>query len=127
MCIRDSPKPLGISRHATRGKQPRVVVVLPFSSGIPALWRHYFRSSSPWLYSPSPSPGGPPHRDTRKLLQTGVPSSPPCCGAARRGVSSPAPGSTSSARSTTRSASPCLLYTSDAADDLTRVDLGGRR
>src|SRR5665811_2558325 len=23
--------------------------------------------------------------------------------------------------------SPCLLYTSDAADDLTRVDLGGRR
>src|SRR5665811_779080 len=22
---------------------------------------------------------------------------------------------------------PCLLYTSDAADDLTRVDLGGRR
>src|SRR5665811_991458 len=25
------------------------------------------------------------------------------------------------------SAMPCLLYTSDAADDLTRVDLGGRR
>src|SRR5665811_2484683 len=24
-------------------------------------------------------------------------------------------------------AGPCLLYTSDAADDLTRVDLGGRR
>src|SRR5665811_2635130 len=24
-------------------------------------------------------------------------------------------------------AEPCLLYTSDAADDLTRVDLGGRR
>src|SRR5665811_1923566 len=26
-----------------------------------------------------------------------------------------------------RRPSPCLLYTSDAADDLTRVDLGGRR
>src|SRR5665811_1913088 len=26
-----------------------------------------------------------------------------------------------------RSVSACLLYTSDAADDLTRVDLGGRR
>src|SRR5665811_1018796 len=26
-----------------------------------------------------------------------------------------------------RSINPCLLYTSDAADDLTRVDLGGRR
>ena len=26
-----------------------------------------------------------------------------------------------------RSARPCLLYTSDAADDLDRVDLGGRR
>src|SRR5665811_2641653 len=26
-----------------------------------------------------------------------------------------------------RSPKPCLLYTSDAADDLTRVDLGGRR
>src|SRR5665811_2388041 len=25
------------------------------------------------------------------------------------------------------STDPCLLYTSDAADDLTRVDLGGRR
>ena len=25
------------------------------------------------------------------------------------------------------SITPCLLYTSDAADDLTRVDLGGRR
>ncbi|GAB5816837.1 hypothetical protein JMUB7550_27620 [Staphylococcus aureus] len=26
-----------------------------------------------------------------------------------------------------RSPGGCLLYTSDAADDLTRVDLGGRR
>ena len=29
--------------------------------------------------------------------------------------------------STTRKTKSCLLYTSDAADDLTRVDLGGRR
>src|SRR5665811_2173796 len=31
------------------------------------------------------------------------------------------------ARETGHSRFPCLLYTSDAADDLTRVDLGGRR
>src|SRR5665811_2101348 len=29
--------------------------------------------------------------------------------------------------SATTGFTPCLLYTSDAADDLTRVDLGGRR
>src|SRR5665811_2115958 len=42
----------------------------------------------------------------------------------------PAPSWPRSRRSRPRSADwsrTCLLYTSDAADDLTRVDLGGRR
>src|SRR5665811_2544464 len=36
-------------------------------------------------------------------------------------------GPASAAQALYEDLTPCLLYTSDAADDLTRVDLGGRR
>src|SRR5665811_2621055 len=84
-------------------------------------------------YGPIPSL----HRQTVQVValnSQGGWAGPACCGSACAGESRwaylPASPTWTGSRPNIRSAhrrGPCLLYTSDAADDLTRVDLGGRR
>src|SRR5665811_2628457 len=64
-------------------------------------------------------------RPGRPLGRWYNPTSGPLAQLVEQGTFNPKVTGSIPVRPTTRL--PCLLYTSDAADDLTRVDLGGRR